>query len=43
MVQVGDLLDRGDGEAELMDLFERLREEARAVVARCTCCWATTS
>ena len=23
MVQVGDLLDRGDGEAELMDLFER--------------------
>ncbi|MBK7776589.1 MAG: metallophosphoesterase [Sandaracinaceae bacterium] len=30
MVQVGDLLDRGDGEAELMDLFERLREEARA-------------
>lgn len=30
MVQVGDLLDRGDGEAELMDLFERLRDEARA-------------
>lgn len=29
MVQVGDLLDRGDGEAELMDLFERLRDEAR--------------
>lgn len=31
MVQVGDLLDRGDGEAELMDLFERLRDEARVV------------
>ncbi len=30
MVQVGDLLDRGDGEKELMDLFERLRDEARA-------------
>lgn len=30
MVQVGDLLDRGDGEAELMDLFERLRSEAPA-------------
>ncbi|MEZ4329703.1 MAG: metallophosphoesterase [Polyangiales bacterium] len=28
MIQVGDLLDRGDGEAELMDLFERLRDEA---------------
>ena len=29
LVQVGDLLDRGDGERELMDLFESLREPAR--------------
>jgi hypothetical protein len=31
VVQVGDILDRGDGEKEILDLFHRLRDEARAV------------
>jgi hypothetical protein len=30
VVQVGDQLDRGDGERRILDLFERLRTEARA-------------
>ena len=28
VVQTGDILDRGDGEAEIVDLFQRLRAEA---------------
>ena len=28
VVQTGDILDRGDGEAEIMDLFQRLKTEA---------------
>ncbi|WP_437735216.1 metallophosphoesterase [Sorangium sp. So ce1335] len=30
LVQTGDELDRGDGEQEIVDLFDRLGEEARA-------------
>jgi len=30
LVQTGDILDRGDGEVEIEDLFDRLGEEARA-------------
>jgi hypothetical protein len=30
LVQVGDILDRGDGEKEILDLFHRLRDEAKA-------------
>lgn len=30
VVQTGDVLDRGDGERQILDLFERLKKEARA-------------
>jgi len=30
VVQVGDILDRGDGEKEILDLFHRLQDEAAA-------------
>jgi hypothetical protein len=34
LVQTGDVLDRGDDEAEILDLFARLRDEASAAGGR---------
>ena len=34
VVQTGDQLDRGDDEAEILDFFERLRDEADTIEGR---------